>query len=118
MLEPDDPANYCEFLELDDLSDAAIWQVVGRALGEAPPHEDVARRISSLAGGNPFYAEEIALTLKSEGLIAVRDGQWRSIRSPDELRYFEGVERVIRERVDRLDNVAQDKAPPGLSSRR
>ena len=53
--------------------------------------------------GNPLFAEEITLTLKTEGLIAIRDGFWRSIRPLDELRYFEGVERVIRERIDRVE---------------
>ncbi|WP_181176952.1 AAA and adenylate/guanylate cyclase domain-containing protein [Mesorhizobium sp. B2-6-4] len=103
-----DPARLCRILELEELSEAAIVQLVARTLGVVPPDEELARRVSALAGGNPFFAEEITLTLKSEGLIAVRDGFWRPIRPLDGLRYFEGVERVIRERVDRLDTIAQD----------
>ncbi|MGF6174469.1 AAA family ATPase [Ensifer sp. 4252] len=106
--ETDDPARFCQILELDELNDASIWKLVARTLGKAPPHDELAHRISKLAGGNPFFAEEIALTLKSEGLIAIRDGLWRSIRPLDDLRYFEGVERVIRERLDRLTTAAQD----------
>ncbi|OCP18291.1 MULTISPECIES: AAA and adenylate/guanylate cyclase domain-containing protein [unclassified Ensifer] len=106
--ETDDPARFCQLLELDELNDASIWKLVERTLGKAPPHDELAHRISQLAGGNPFFAEEIALTLKSEGLIAIRDGFWRSIRPLDDLRYFEGVERVIRERLDRLTGSAQD----------
>ena len=104
----DDPARFCRILELEELSEASICELVARTLGDVPPHDELARRISALAGGNPFFAEEIALTLKGEGLIAVRDGFWRSIRPLDGLRYFEGVERVIRERVDRLDATSQD----------
>lgn len=106
--ETDDPARFCQILELDELNDASICKLVERTLGKAPPHDELAHRISKLAGGNPFFAEEIALTLKSEGLIAIRDGFWRSIRPLDDLKYFEGVERVIRERLDRLTSSAQD----------
>lgn len=106
--QSDDPARFCQFLELDELSDVSIWKLAARTLGSAQPHDELAHRISKLAGGNPFFAEEIALTLKSEGLIAIRDGFWRSIRPLDDLGYFEGVERVIRERLDRLTVSGQD----------
>lgn len=106
--EADDVAKRCRIIELDYLSDDAVCELVARTLGVAPPHEELAHRIAALAGGNPFFAEEIALTLKSEGLIALRDGMWRSIRPLKDLQYFEGVERVIRERLDRLDTMSQD----------
>jgi len=103
----DDPARFCRILELEELDDRFVSELAGRTLGGAPPQEDLARRISALAGGNPFFAEEIALTLRSEGLIAIREGIWRPIQPVDGLRYFEGVERVIRERVDQLEPAAQ-----------
>jgi len=99
---------FCRFLNLDELDEDSISELVARTLGGAPPHYDLARTITSLAGGNPFFAEEIALTLKGDGLIAVRDGYWQPLRPLDSLRYFEGVERVIRERVDRLSAKAID----------
>jgi class 3 adenylate cyclase len=102
-LDVDDPARFCQILDLDELGDVAIGELVARTLGQVPPHQELAGRIAALAGGNPFFAEEISIALKSEGLVAVRDGMWRSIRPLDKLRYFEGVERVIRERVDLLD---------------
>ena len=101
--EADDPARFCQILDLEELGEASIREIVARTLRGAPPHQELAGRISALAGGNPFFAEEISIALKSEGLVAVRDGFWRPIRPLDELRYFEGVERVIRERVDLLD---------------
>src|SRR5262249_9388077 len=100
-------ADVCRIVDLEELGEDAITELVNRTLGGRPAHEALARRISQLAGGSPFFAEEIALTLRSEGLIAVRDGSWRAIQSLDSLRYFEGVERVIRERVDRLSAPAQ-----------
>jgi hypothetical protein len=101
--ESDDPARFCRVLDLAELSDNAIRELVARTLGEVPPHNEVAQAVSELAGGNPLFAEEIALSLKGEGLIAVRDGLWRSLRPLNSLQYFERVERVIRERTDRLE---------------
>ncbi|CDX32441.1 hypothetical protein MPLA_160078 [Mesorhizobium sp. ORS 3359] len=106
--DADDPARFCRIVDLEELNDASICELVARTLGEAPPHDELLRRVCALAGGNPFFAEEIALTLKSQGLIAVRDGFWCPIRPLDHLRHFEGVERVIRERVDRLEAAAQE----------
>ncbi|WP_224668575.1 AAA and adenylate/guanylate cyclase domain-containing protein [Mesorhizobium sp. BH1-1-5] len=106
--DTDDPARFCRILDLEELSDASICELVARTLGDAPPHDELLHRVCALAGGNPFFAEEIVLTLKSQGLIALRDGSWRPIRPLDRLKYFDGVERVIRERVDRLDAGAQD----------
>jgi AAA ATPase-like protein len=102
-LQTDDPARFCQILDLDELGDVSIGELVARTLGGVPPHQELAGRIVALAGGNPFFAEEISIALKSEGLVAVRDGMWRPIQPLDNLRYFEGVERVIRERVDLLD---------------
>ncbi|MGO7956466.1 AAA family ATPase [Rhizobium leguminosarum] len=106
--EADDVARMCRILELDELNDTSIKELVGQTLGDVRPHDELAGRIATLSGGNPFFAEEIALTLKSEGLIAVRDGLWRPIRPLQDLYHFEGVERVIRERIDRLDGTSQD----------
>lgn len=106
-MENDDLAKFCRILDLEELSDASICELVERTLPDAPAHPDLARRVARLAGGSPFFAEEIALTLRSQGLIAVRDGFWRPIRPLEDLRYFEGVERVIRERIDRLTRAEQ-----------
>jgi class 3 adenylate cyclase len=107
-IDLDDPARFCRVLTIEELSDAEIRELAARTLGTVPPEHELADRICTLACGNPLFAEEITLTLKSEGLVAIRDGLWRSIRPLDELRYFEGVERVIRERVDRLQSKLLD----------
>ena len=51
----DDPARFCRILELEELDDRFVGELVGRTLGGAPPQEDLARRISALAGGNSFF---------------------------------------------------------------
>ena len=107
-IDLDDPARFCRILPVEELSDAEICELAALTLGTVPPERELADRICTLAGGNPLFAEEITLTLKAEGLVAIRDGVWRSIRPLDELRYFEGVERLIRERTDRLDSKLLD----------
>jgi predicted ATPase len=107
-IDLDDPARFCRVLPLEELNDAEIRELSTRILGGVAPEHELANRISSLADGNPLFAEEIVLSLKTEGLIAIRDGLWRSLRPLDELRYFEGVERVIRERIDRVPSKVLD----------
>jgi class 3 adenylate cyclase len=107
-ISPDDPARFCRFLDLDELSDPSIRELVARTLGDVRPEQALADRIVLLAGGNPLFAEEIALTLKANGLISVREGLWRSLRPLDSLRYFEAVERAVRERLDRLETASSD----------
>ncbi|MCP3446153.1 AAA family ATPase [Bradyrhizobium sp. CCGUVB14] len=99
----EDPARSFRIMEVEELSDHSTRELVARTVASSPPEPALADRISALACGNPLFAEEIALSLKTEGLIAIRDGCWRSIRPLNELKYFEGVERVIRERIDRVD---------------
>lgn len=107
-IDLDDPARFCRVVSLEELNDAEIRELSARILGGVAPENELADRIASLADGNPLFAEEIVLSLKTEGLIAIRDGLWRSLRPLDELRYFEGVERVIRERIDRVPSKVLD----------
>ena len=100
--ELDDSDRLFRVISLEELDESEIRELTTNALGDLAPERQLADRISLLAGGNPLFAEQIVLTLKSEGLIAIRGGLWRSLRPLDELRYFEGIDRLIRERIDRL----------------
>jgi hypothetical protein len=104
----DDPARFFCVLTLEELNEPETRELTARILGDVAPEHELADRIYSLADGNPLFVEEIVLALKTEGLIAIRDGQWRSLHPLDELRYFEGVERVIRERIDRIPTKVLD----------
>jgi hypothetical protein len=102
-------ANFCHFLELEELNEGSISEIVTRTLADVPAvHSDISVRINELAGGNPLFAEEIALSLRGSGLIAIRDGLWRPLRQLEACQHFEGLERVIRERVDRLKTSCQN----------
>ncbi len=102
-----DLASHFQAIDLTELDEKLVRRLIRRTLGDMPVDEGVARRITQLAGGNPFFVEEISRSLRNEGLIAPRDGSWQSIRPLDSLVFFEGIEKVIRERVDRLDLPAQ-----------
>lgn len=95
-------------IQLTELDEASMRQLISRTLDNIPVHDEIGRRIIALAGGNPLFVEEIALSLKSEGLISVRDGRWQSLQPLEDLVYFEGVEKVIRERMDQLDGPSRD----------
>lgn len=98
---------FCRTVDLGELDAGSLAGVIAGSLGEAQVDDALAARIALLSAGNPLFAEEIALTLKGRALIVVRDGFWRSIRPLEAFRFFEGVERVIRERIDRLEDQAQ-----------
>ncbi|WP_170438342.1 AAA and adenylate/guanylate cyclase domain-containing protein [Ruegeria arenilitoris] len=102
-----DLARHFRAIDLTELNEKSVIKLIGRTLDHKPVDESVTRRIAQLAGGNPFFLEEISQSLRNEGLIALRDGCWQSIRPLDSLVFFEGIEKVIRERVDRLDLTAQ-----------
>lgn len=91
------------FITLEELSMVSLAELVGNTLGDAPPGEDLVRKIAERSRGNPFYAEEMTLALQGEGMVAVRDGSWRAVSDTAELGQFDAVERVITERFDRLE---------------
>lgn len=111
-VEGDVVARAARVLDLERLTDMAVREVVVRTLGGLPVAEELARSICVMARGNPLFAEESGLALRSEGLIAVVNGRWNPITSMERLESgrlerFDAIERVVRERVDHLDPVEQ-----------
>jgi len=106
--EDADLSQHFRQIQLTELDEISIRQLIKRTLEGAPARDEIEQRIMTLAGGNPLFVEEIALSLKSEGLISKRDGHWQSIRPIEKLAYFEGIEKVIRERVDQLDGITRE----------
>ncbi|WP_171236459.1 AAA and adenylate/guanylate cyclase domain-containing protein [Ruegeria sp. HKCCA6837] len=105
---PADLAQYYRRVDLTELDESSMRQLITRTLGGTPAGADIEHQILSLASGNPLFAEEIALSLKSEGMIFERDGRWQSARPLPDLGYFEGIERVIRERFEQLDDASRE----------
>jgi predicted ATPase len=64
-IDLDDPARFCRIMEVEELSDDSMRELIARTLGSSPPERELADRISALACGNPLFAEEITLSLKT-----------------------------------------------------
>jgi class 3 adenylate cyclase/tetratricopeptide (TPR) repeat protein len=94
-------------LTLSELSGAGVRALIAQALSEAPPSEELVRQINHGARGNPFFVEEMTRALVDEGLVSIRNGEWRAISSEIHFGELEAVERLLTERVDRLPRIAQ-----------
>lgn len=94
-------------ITLGELSDAGIRALIAQALSDAPPSDELVRQVNRSARGNPFFAEEMTRALVDEGLISIRNGEWRAISSDIQFGELEAVERLLTERVDRLPRTAQ-----------
>ena len=64
---------------------------------------ELAARLHERTGGNPFFLEEIARSLKEAGTVRVEGGSARLEGSLDALHMPATVQTVIRTRLDRLD---------------
>lgn len=92
---------------LSELSTAGVRALIAQALSDAPPSDDLVRQISHGARGNPFFVEEMTRALLDEGLVSIRNGEWRTVSSEIQFGELEAVERLLTERVDRLPRTAQ-----------
>jgi serine/threonine protein kinase/tetratricopeptide (TPR) repeat protein len=76
------------------------------AIGARSVSPELAELVVKRIGGNPFFIEEIAASLKEEGTVCVVDGRARLTR-PDSVRLPDSVHAVIRTRLDRIDPEAR-----------
>lgn len=96
-------------LRLGSLSEAENEALVCRRLGvsEIPPL--IKNFVWSRAEGHPFFSEELAQTLRDEGVISVEDGECLLI-APEMLQriaFPSSVEGLITARIDSLSPAAQ-----------
>jgi len=98
-----------EHLDLLDLSDADLRSLLCSRLGVEIVPPAVEALIRNKTHGNPFFAEELAYSLRDTGAIAIADNECRlkpgidlmSIDLPD------SVQGVITSRIDRLTPTQQ-----------
>lgn len=94
-------------LELRPLTVEETTALLERRLG-SPPAPRLTQLVHERAGGNPFFAEELALSLRDAGAVALRRGlldiagrgepaDGAAVRLPDT------VQATILARIDRLD---------------
>ncbi|HEX5591552.1 MAG TPA: adenylate/guanylate cyclase domain-containing protein [Candidatus Limnocylindrales bacterium] len=95
-----------DMIRLVPLSDSDTTAIVAGLLGDLEPA--VQERISSAAGGNPLYAEQIASMLQETGAIRQEGGRWVSIRGSDAISIPPTVQALVAARLDAL--AAEERA--------
>jgi class 3 adenylate cyclase/tetratricopeptide (TPR) repeat protein len=100
---------YYQGLSLTELSVSDTRQVVRELVGDATDSAAVAIHVAEQCGGNPFFAEELVLSLAQSGVLAGERGHYR-LASPDgpNVALPATVEAVIGARIDGLTE--QEKA--------
>ena len=91
-------------LELDPLPADDVAALVRQRLGATSVPQPVLKLIGEHAGGNPFFSEELASTLRDTGAITVANGTCRIAPGADlqELSLPDTVQGVVLARIDRL----------------
>jgi len=91
-------------LHLDPLPADDVAALVRQRLGITSLPQPVADLIGEHAGGNPFFSEELAYTLRDTGVITVTNGTCRIAPGADlqEMSLPDTVQGVVLTRIDRL----------------
>ncbi len=90
-------------LQLAELEPGDMRQVVRDLAGDAPALEQVVVRVANQSGGNPFFAQELVLSLVQSGTLVGGRGQYRPGSSGwDNPVLPATVEAVVGARIDRL----------------
>jgi class 3 adenylate cyclase/tetratricopeptide (TPR) repeat protein len=92
---------YYTQLRLDPLGQDGIGKMLTALLGPGDELEPLKRLIASRTDGNPFFMEEMVLSLFDQGVL-LRDGLVRLAQRPDTVKVPETVQAVIASRIDRL----------------
>src|SRR5262245_8419202 len=94
--------SHCRVIPLAPLGADAATELLRDLLGADPSLRALAQRIESHAGGNPFFLEEIVLSLAETGVLEGRRGAYRLNREPGALTVPPTVQAVLAARIDRL----------------
>ncbi len=93
---------HCRVIALAPLGADAATELLRDLLGAEASLRALAERIEAHAGGNPFFLEEIVLSLAETGVLAGRRGAYRLAREPLTLAVPPTVQAVLAARIDRL----------------
>jgi class 3 adenylate cyclase/tetratricopeptide (TPR) repeat protein len=89
-------------IALTPLGAEAASELLRDLLGGDPSLQALAARIEAHAGGNPFFLEEIVLSLAETGVLEGPRGAYRLAREPQALAVPPTVQAVLAARIDRL----------------
>lgn len=96
-------------LPLEPLSQQEVRAMVSsilRRMAEVPA--DLAATIVEVAGGNPFYVEEVVRVLLEDRVIRQDGDRWELVSTPSELRIPSTLTGVLQARLDRLTPYERD----------
>ena len=92
---------------LGPLGSAQMEQLAHSLLGDDASLLPIRKALLERAGGNPFFFEQLVLTLIDEGLVLGSPGAYRSASDAAALRVPPSIMAVIGARVDRLPGDAK-----------
>jgi class 3 adenylate cyclase len=92
---------YYTQLRLDPLGEEGVGEMLKALLGASDELEPLKHLIASKTEGNPFFMEEMVLSLFDQGVL-VRDGTVTLAQRPETVRVPDTVQAVIASRIDRL----------------
>ncbi len=84
-----------------------ISDLLAELLGDDPSLEQVKPDIAARASGNPFFVEELVLSLVEDGTLEGEPGAYRMTRSSTRLAIPATVQNILAARIDRIPE--QDK---------
>ena len=89
-------------IELGELSPADLAVVVDNLTGEARLPETLRARITSVAGGNPLYVEQIVSMLVDEGALRTERGRLELVGAPESVAIPDSISVLLASRLDLL----------------
>ncbi|MGL9617205.1 adenylate/guanylate cyclase domain-containing protein [Bradyrhizobium sp. U531] len=92
---------------IEPLRDGEMLRLARALLGDDPSVLGVVSELVTRADGNPFYLEQLVITLIDDGSLEGTPGAYRLQRPPGDLRVPGSIAAVIGARVDRLPEAAK-----------
>ncbi len=92
---------------IEPLRDGEMLRLARALLGDDLSVLGVINELVARADGNPFFLEQLVITLIDDGSLEGTPGAYRLQRSPGELRVPGSIAAVIGARVDRLPEAAK-----------
>ena len=95
-------------LVLKPLGEESTAAIAASALKVESLPEGLAPVVQAHTEGNPFFTEEVALSLEEEGLVRRDNGSAVLTRPVEDISFPDSVQAVVRARIDRLPEASRD----------
>ena len=95
-------------LVLKPLAESATEDIVASTLKVESLPEGLAPVVHSHTEGNPFFTEEVVLSLEEQGLLRRDNGSAVLTQAVENISFPDSVQAVVRARIDRLPEAPRD----------